>query len=135
MLARSLPTILLLALVGTALSAMGSLPPFLSSGDAARPALRGEAEGPFRCALALSPLGAGTAVLARVTAAEGLAGRYSLTLRAGANAIDQGGSFEAAPGETVTLGEATLPGAPEALVADLTVTAGGRTVACPRELP
>jgi hypothetical protein len=63
-----------------------------------------------------------------------VSGRYSLTLRAGGNAIDQGGDFEARPGETVTLGEATLPGAPEALEGELTVTAGGRSVACPREV-
>lgn len=132
MTARPLLTILLLALVGTALSAMGSLPPLAGAG---RPAIRGEEKGAFRCALTMSPLGGGTAVLARVTASEDLTGSYSLTLRAGANAIDQGGDFEAAAGETVTLGEATLPGAPEAIEAALTVTAGGRSVACPRELP
>lgn len=129
-------TVILLALVGTALSAMGSLPPILS--PQARPPIKGEAEGAFRCNLSLSPLGAGTAVLARVTAAKttpgAVKGSYSLSLRAGGNAIDQGGDFEARPGETVTLGEATLPGAPEALEATLTVTAGGRSVACPREV-
>jgi hypothetical protein len=132
------PTILiLLVLVGTALSAMGSLPPAPGTG-AARAPVQGEAKGAFRCDLSLTPLGAGTAILARVTAPEtapgAVSGRYSLTLRAGGNAIDQGGDFEARPGETVTLGEATLPGAPEALEGELTVTAGGRSVACPREV-
>jgi hypothetical protein len=132
MTARSPTILILLALVGTALSAMGSLPP--APGAPAKPPAQREVAGAFRCDLSLSPLGAGTAVLARVTAIEAVSGRYSLSLRAGANAIDQDGDFEARPGETVTLGEATLPGAPEALEAELTVTAGGRSVACPREV-
>ncbi len=132
MTARSPTIFLLLALVGTALSAMGSLPPGPGS-EAPRAPVEGAAKGAFRCGLSLSPLGAGTAVLARVTATEAVSGRYSLTLRAGGNAIDQDGDFQARPGETVTLGEATLPGAPEALEGELTVTAGGRRVACPRE--
>lgn len=132
------PTILvLLVLVGTALSAMGGLPP-APGADPARPSAPGGAKADLLCGLSLSPLGAGTAVLARVTAAETapapVSGRYSLTLRSGGNAIDQGGDFEARPGETVTLGEATLPGAPEALEGELTVTAEGRSVACPREV-
>ena len=40
---------------------------------------------------------------------------------------------DAEPGETLILGEATLPGAPDALDATLTVTAQGQRVACPRE--
>lgn len=130
MTARSPMILGLAALLATLLSAMGSLPP--DGGAPQRPPIRGVAEGPFRCDLSLRREGSGTAVLARVTATEAVAGTYALSLRAGGNSIDQGGDFEAVAGETVTLSEATLPGAPAALDGALTVTAKGRSVACPR---
>ena len=134
MTARSPLLLGLAALVATAISAMGSLPP-TGPGDRApaRPAIRGVADdGPFTCALVLAPQGAGTSVAGRVTARAPVAGTYALRLRAGGTAIDQGGDFDAAEGETVTLGEATLPGGADALDATLTVSAAGRSVACPR---
>jgi len=126
MTARSLPLIGLVALIGTALSAMGSLPPGLGGTTPATGAKAG-----FRCELVVSPQGTGTAVEARVSATRSVSGRYELSMRTGSNVVAQDGAFEAAAGQTITLGEATLPGAPSALDATLAVTTGGQRVECP----
>lgn len=119
---------LLLGLAALALTtlgmAMGAVPP----DDAPRsaPAPRGAA---FTCELSARD-GDGVALAGRLVAREAVTGSYALRVRSGGVAIDQGGDFAAAPGETVTLGEAMLGAAP-GLDARLTLTVGGRETVCP----
>jgi len=90
---------------------------------------------PFACAFTAREAGGGVSIEARLDAREAIAGSYALRIRAsgGGTAIDQSGDFSAGPGESLVLGEATLSGRAADLDATLTLTTGGRTVACPLE--
>lgn len=96
------------------------------------PRVQGGAGAPaFRCALVAEEGAGGTTLSARLDAREAVAGTYALRVRANGAAIDQGGEFEAAAGEALTLAETQL-GTPASRVdARLTLTAEGRTTTCP----
>lgn len=87
---------------------------------------------PFVCALlAEARAGGGTRLEARLDAREALSASYDLRVRGAGVSIDQGGDLTLGPGESAVLGEANVSTALSALDARLTVTANGRTVACP----
>lgn len=90
-------------------------------------------DGPLRCEILTDTSDGMISLEGVVHAASALAGTYSFTVRSsgagGSSDIEQGGAFEAAKGETVSLGEMSL-GSGASLDASLTVTAEGRTVAC-----
>lgn len=90
-------------------------------------------DGPLRCEILTDTSGGMVSLEGVVHAASALAGTYSFTVRSsgagGSSDIEQGGAFEAARGETVSLGQMSL-GSGARLDASLTVTAEGRTVAC-----
>lgn len=101
-------------------------------------ALGGEARapvagtGPFTCALvAEAQAGGGTRLEARLSAREALQASYDLRVSGPGVSIDQGGDLSLGAGESAVLGEANVSTRASALDARLSVTAGGRTFACP----
>ena len=89
---------------------------------------------PFACALlAQDRPGGGTRLVARLTAREAITVSYDFVVRGAGVSIDQGGDLSLGAGQRTVLGEADLSTALSALDAQLTVTARGRTVACPVE--
>jgi hypothetical protein len=122
----------LLTLTALALTACAMA---LNAGDqgAAPRSLAGGAQaGPFACVLvAQARAGGGTRLEGRLTAREAVRVSYDLQVRGPGVAISQGGDLSVAAGQSAVLGEADLSTAASALDARLTVTANGRTVACP----
>lgn len=84
----------------------------------------------FACALDMDQSGRMVAYQGRLQASEAVSGSYSLTVAGGGTNIAQVGPFSARPGETVTLGQATLAGPPGRYDADLSITVNGTTVNC-----
>lgn len=118
----------LIALVLTACAmAMGS------ADDARRMApVAGSAQAaPFTCVLEAREDGGSVALSGRMTARTAVTATYALRVRGPGVEVDQSGDLRLKANESATLGEATLSGRPEDLDATLTVTTGGRTLACP----
>lgn len=91
---------------------------------------------PFACVLLAQPrAGGGTRLEARIEAREALSASYELGVRGPGVSVDQSGDLSLAPGESALLGEANVSTAASELDARLTVTAQGRTVACPLQGP
>jgi hypothetical protein len=120
----------LTALVLTACAMAMSSP---KPGGAHQTAVANQAQpGAFSCALvAQARAGGGTRLEGRLTARQALSASYDLQVRGAGVSIDQSGDLSLAAEESTLLGEADLSTAASALDARLTVTANGRTVACP----
>ena len=89
------------------------------------------AQAPFACSLMARSEGGGTALEGRLQAQEAISASYSLKVRGTGVTIDQGGDLTLAAGESTILGEAQVSGGLGTLDVELTVTANGRTYACP----
>lgn len=86
---------------------------------------------PLACSLTARAEGAGTVLQGHLEAREALSASYALRVRGPGVSIDQAGSLSLAAGESAVLGQAFVSGPGDALDATLTVTAGGRSYACP----
>ena len=118
----------LLTLTALALTACA-----MAMGGADQGAGTGQAQaGPFSCVLvAQARAGGGTRLEARLSAREAVRASYDLRVRGPGVSIDQSGDLSLGAGQSAVLGEADVSTAASALDARLTVTAGGRMVACP----
>lgn len=85
---------------------------------------------PFACEIAVTESATATTFEGRVQAAEPINGQFAFSLSGGGTNIRQGGSFAAAPGETVTLGRSMLSGAADAYDTELTITVDGQRYSC-----
>ena len=119
---RLLPAIVLLAGVGLAAgcAATATTPTTASTLSYA----------PLACALDVQQNGRMVSFQGHVQANQALSGTYNLTLVGGGTNIRQGGPFSARPGETVTLGQATLSGTPDRYDAELSISVNGTTYNC-----
>ncbi len=86
---------------------------------------------PFACALIAQERAGRLTLEGRLDAREAVSARYDLRIRGPGVAVDQSGDLSLRPGESTTLGEASLTGRLGDLDARMTVTSGGRTVTCP----
>jgi len=86
---------------------------------------------PFACQISVDETGRATAFRGLVQTTESLSGSYSFSLAGRGTNIRQGGPFSARAGETVTLGQSMLSGAPADFDAELTLTVNGQTYRCP----
>lgn len=125
------PFLMTLTALVLAACAMALGPP--GAGRAPQAGIAGAAGSqPFACALvAQARGGGGTRLEARLEARQALSASYALRVRGAGVAIDQGGDLSLRAGESALLGEAEVSTPLSALDARLTVTAGGRSVACP----
>lgn len=106
------------------------------SGAAAPPTGHSLAEVPrLRCTLAMTERAGQLQFQGQVQAVVAVTGRYVLTVaktgRAGQNFIDQSGDFTAQPGETVTIGSASISGSAAQYGATLTLDYDDRSITCP----
>ena len=90
--------------------------------------------GGLRCVVVTHDLGDAVEISGKVTSDHAVSGAYALTIRqsssGGQAMIDQSGDFTVAKGRTVTLGQATLGGAPQSYRAELTLTVDGQRLRC-----
>lgn len=89
-------------------------------------------DGPLSCAIETSRSGGMVAIESVATSDRAVIGSYSFSVRGGGTNIRQGGEFEAAAGETVTLGQVMLGGGGYDL--KLEVSAGGRSASCSQRI-
>jgi len=86
------------------------------------------------CAVVARDMGEMVEISGSVTAKRGVAGAYALRIRqhsaAGQAMIDQSGDFTAAPGRTVTLGQAVLGGPASRYHAELDLNVDGQRLRC-----
>ena len=86
------------------------------------------------CAVVTRDMGEMVEISGIVTAKHGVAGAYALRIRqhsaAGQAMIDQSGDFTAAPGRTVTLGQAVLGGPASRYHAELDLNVDGQRLRC-----
>jgi len=92
------------------------------------------ASAPATCRIDLEAAGSSTRITGSVRASAPVSGHYVMRIGSsrsgGSTAIRQEGDFTARAGETVELGEATLPGGPAAQDVALSVTVAGRALSC-----
>lgn len=102
----------------------------LAAGGATLAAGTAASEGPLSCGIEQSRSGGMVRLESVATSQTSAIGTYSFKVRGAGTNISQGGEFQAAPGETVTLGMVMLGGQSASYDAKLEVRAGGRTVTC-----
>jgi hypothetical protein len=119
--------------------ALGAATLFVGAGIAAATAGStqagsGSSDGPVRCEIAASASGGMVTLAGFVHSSKALAGDYTFSVksagRSGGADIQQGGDFEADPGEPALLGQVMLGGSGAIYDATLVVKAGGKTWRC-----
>lgn len=114
-------------------SIMAALLALGAGGLAASASAHGSAP-PFSCTVQSEETRAGVHMAGSLTAAEPIAGTYSLKIRSRraetSVSVQQTGEFEAAPDTPAPLGSATLPGDAEDYDVAFHVDWNGRTYAC-----
>lgn len=86
-------------------------------------------EGPLACDIVARSSGGSIALESVALAGEGLSGSYSFKVRGPGTSISQGGPFEAAAGEAVTLSQVMVSNG-RSYDVELEVSAGGVTAIC-----
>lgn len=90
---------------------------------------------PITCAVELDDKGRMVEIVARMATEEAITGTYSLEIaksgNGGSSMIRQGGPFDLAAGETVTLGSSRMSGDLDQFNIDLTLNWNGMTLNCP----
>jgi hypothetical protein len=88
----------------------------------------------LRCEIRAEPNGRGVLLEGLVFAAEPISGSYRFRISqrgaGGSSQINQGGEFEATPGEPESLGTISIGSGPNSFTATLTVSFDGGTVDC-----
>lgn len=94
-----------------------------------------EADGhPLTCTVGIAPAGDMLAVEGVLSAEDDVSGTYQLTVTRRGTALNQGGPFALAAGETERLGHIRLNGPSAGLEAELTVEIDGKPVPCTVDL-
>ena len=86
---------------------------------------------PFACTLLARQQGGTITLQGQIDAHDAVSGSYALKVRGPGVSVDQSGDLSLGRGASSILGEASMSGRRSDLDAALTVTAMGRTVACP----
>ncbi|RMD91628.1 MAG: hypothetical protein D6811_08540 [Alphaproteobacteria bacterium] len=94
---------------------------------------------PLSCGVVMEEGAFGTSIEARLQARKPVSGSYELRIEktgaSGRASIRQSGAFSATAGETKTLGQAMLSGAPEDFDIDFELEVDGKPIACGDALP
>jgi len=106
----------------------------LAAGGAAIGASQSASDGPLSCGIEQSRSGGMVRLESVATSQTPASGTYSFKVRGPGTDISQGGEFDAASGEKVTLGMVMVGGQGASYNATLEVKANGRTVTCAQRI-